>query len=170
MNIDEVLERINDEIKKEYLEDKRVERVIKFCSALCAGIALQPIPIADFPILTTIEVAMVMKIGNIRGFQISRDRALDILKEILGVVGLGYLAKSGIIFAYKTFIPFLGGFFTIPLVYGACYAIGKVADFYFVQKRSGNPINKKELQVIYKRELEEGKRIGSELKNENKDK
>lgn len=61
MNIDEVLERINDEIKKEYLEDKRVERVIKFCSALCAGIALQPIPIADFPILTTIEVAMVVK-------------------------------------------------------------------------------------------------------------
>lgn len=170
MEFEEILEKINKELNNEIIEDEKVERVIKFCSALCAGIALQPIPIADFPILTTIEIAMVMKIGNIRGFDISKDRAGHIIKELLSVIGLGYLAKTGILIGYKTIIPYFGGFFTIPLVYGACYAIGKTADYYFIQKKKGIDIEKKALKSIYNKFLEIGKILGSEYKNEAKNK
>jgi len=127
-----------------------VDRVILVCSGVCAGIAMQPIPFADAFVLTPVEMIMVMKIGHLYGFSISKERAASIVKELAGVVGMGWVAKNLILAGYKTFIPYAGGFFTVPLVFGACYGIGKVADLYFRCKQEGRTFDKKEAIALLK--------------------
>lgn len=41
---------------------QRVQQIIMSCSGLSAGVAIQPLPFADFPLFTFIEAVMVMKL------------------------------------------------------------------------------------------------------------
>lgn len=159
---DELKEKIYNQLDVSDIKDKeqKVQQIILISSGLSAGAAVQPLPFADFPILTTIEAAMVMKIGDVYGFKFSLDRSGDILKELAGVIGLGWLAKNAIITGYKTIIPFAGGFFTIPLVFGACYGIGKVADYYFKCKVNNVPFDESFAKKLFKKSKEEGTKIG----------
>ena len=59
---------------------------------------------------------------------------------------MGYLAQQTVIALYKAGLPLLGGFITIPLVFGLTYAIGKVMDFYFVSKTQGKTLTKEDLK------------------------
>ena len=127
-------------------DDEKVSKIIKVFAACCAGIAVQPIPFADFFVLTPIQAYMGTRIGAIRGIKISESKATQIFKEIAGVVGLGLMAQQLAIGAYKTFIPFLGAITTIPMVYGLTYAMGKTMDLYFKQKNKDGKINPEELK------------------------
>ena len=145
-----------------------VDRVILVCSGLCAGAAIQPIPFGDAFILTPIEMIMVMKIGHLYGFKISKERAASIVQELAGVVGMGWLAKNAILAGYKTFIPYAGGFFTVPLVFAACYGIGKVADFYFRCKREKRPFDTKQAKLLWKSAKQQARLLWQQKKNEEK--
>jgi uncharacterized protein (DUF697 family) len=117
---------------------------------------------------------MGSRIGAIRGFLISEAKAIDLVKELAGVVGLGMLGQNFVLTAYKVGVPYAGGFMTIPLVYGATYAIGKVMDAYFKQKRKGESIDKEALKLIWKETLEkkkaEGKKMRKEIRESKNDK
>ena len=73
---------------------------------------------------------------------------ISIIKEILGVIGLGMLAQNFVLTAYKIGVPYFGGFMTIPLVFGATYAIGRVMDTYFIKKKKKEVINPDELKKM----------------------
>lgn len=145
--------------------EKKIQQIILVSSGLSAGVAVQPLPFADFPILTTIEAIMVLKVGEVYGFKISLDRANEILKEMAGVLGLAWLAKNTILTGYKTVIPFAGGFFTIPLVFGSCYGIGKVADYYFKSKVENTEFDKEFAKKLFKISKSEGTKLGKDKKN-----
>ena len=53
----------------------------------------------------------------------------EIYKEIIGVLGLSFLAQQTAIGLYKLGLPFIGGFMTIPLVFVLTYSIGKVKPY-----------------------------------------
>ena len=137
--------------------NSKVERVICVHSVGCAAIALMPIPFADFPVLTAIECAMVMKIAHLYGFKISKERALEILGELGGVLGIAWLGKTGILLGYKTFIPYWGGFCTVPMVFGVCYGMGKVADLYFKNKTANEPFNREKAKQLFQETKEKAK-------------
>ena len=122
--------------------EKNVEKLLIFFSSVCAATAIQPIPFADIFILTPIQLFMGKFIGEARGYKFSIS---EIYKEILGVLGLSFLAQQTAIGLYKVGLPFVGGFMTIPLVFILTYSIGKVMDFYFVSKTRGKTLTK-ELQ------------------------
>jgi len=82
-------------------------------------------------------------IAEARGYKFSMS---EIYKEILGVLGLSFLAQQTAIGLYKLGLPFIGGFMTIPLVFILTYAIGKVMDFYFVSKTQGKTLTKDDLK------------------------
>lgn len=159
-----------DQLKQELLKEmaidekldkkKNVDKIIVVASGLSAGIAVQPLPMADFPVLTTIEIVMVKRIGEIYGYDFTLDRAKEILIEIGGVVGMAVLAKNAIITGYKTVIPFAGGFFTIPLVFGSCFAIGRVADYYFTCKSENKLFDKKMAKSLFQKSKKEGEYYG----------
>jgi uncharacterized protein (DUF697 family) len=154
-----------------FLETEIVD-TIHLYSGICSLIAIQPIPFADIFILTPTQILMGSEIAKIRGYEISDNSVEIIFKEITGIIGLGIIAQQLSIGAYKTFLPFLGGITTIPLVYGLTFGIGKVVDYYIITKLNGSEIDHKEIQNIFKfsRKLgeKEGKEREKQILNESK--
>ena len=120
--------------------DQKVDKLLVRFSGICAAVAVQPIPFADIFILTPIQLYMGTLIAEARGYKFSMSQ---IYKEILGLIGLAYLAQQTAIGLYKTVLPFLGAITTIPLVFVLTYAIGKVMNYYFVAKTEGKKLLKK---------------------------
>jgi uncharacterized protein (DUF697 family) len=135
-------------------------------AASCAGVAVQPIPFADFFVLTPLQAYMGTRIAAIRGIPITDSKAKEIILEIASLVGLGLLAQQLVIGAYKTFIPFLGALTTIPIVFGLTYAMGCVMDEYFIRKRKGERIEKEALKKLWNEALKKGKDLGKENRSD----
>lgn len=135
--------------------DEKVNKLLLRFAGLCGAIAVQPIPFADIFILTPIQLYMGTLIAEARGYKFSMSQ---IYKEILGLIGLAYLAQQTAIGLYKTILPFLGAITTIPLVFVLTYAIGKVMDYYFVSKTQGKKISKDDLIKAFKEASKDAKK------------
>lgn len=151
---------LNIEQRDDLSDDQKVSKIIVAFSSLCAAVAVQPIPFADVFVLTPIQAFMGTRISAIRGMKLSEKEVADVIKEIAGVVGLGLLAQQLAIGAYKTVLPFLAGFTTIPLVFGLSYAIGKVMDAYFVSRAKGLRMSPDEIRKAWTTAHAEGKKQG----------
>jgi len=171
----EILDKAKESLKKEVLSiemrkdltaDQKVAQICTVFGTMCAAVAVQPIPFADIFVLTPIQAFMGKKIADIRGFDITEARAKEIFLEIAGLVGLGFLSQQLVIGAYKTILPFIGGFTTIPLVFGLTYGMGKVMDYYFEKKIKGEKIDKDIIKDIFKQQQAAGKIKAKENKEE----
>lgn len=154
------------EERDDLTDDQKVNQIILVFSSLCAGVAIQPIPFADVFILTPIQAYMGTRISAIRGMPLSEKEVGEVLREIAGVVGLGLLAQQLAIGAYKTVLPFLAGFTTIPLVFGMSYGIGKVMDTYFINRAKGAKMSPQDIKNAWEHAHAEGKRKGKEKASE----
>lgn len=143
-----------------------INNTIKKYSAICAALAIQPIPFADIFILTPTQILMGKKIADLRGYEIKENSIELILKEISGTIGMGIIAQQLVIGAYKTFLPFFGAVTTIPVVYGLTFGIGKAMDYYITAKINGKHINKSELEKIFKSSRVIGEREGKSKEKE----
>lgn len=130
-------------------EDK-TKIIIHATSLICGIIAAQPLPFADIFILTPIQLIMVTYLNKIKGNPYKQSEAKEILSSLLGVVGWGVLAQHMILGLYKSIIPFMGAITTIPLVYGATFALGKCAETLIEAKSKGQTISEEELKKIGK--------------------
>jgi len=160
---------LTDRLKSEIFEiehrrdltvEEKVTQITHITCATCAGVAIQPIPFADIFILTPIQAYMGTRIAAIRGVPVSESEASDIIKEILGVIGMGVAAQQIAIGLLKTILPGLGGFTTIPLVYGLSYAIMNVMDAYFVAKASSRRLTESEIKALWNKAKTEGEQKG----------
>ena len=78
----EIIDKAKEKIKKEVSEiEKRTdltkeEKVEKICivfGTFCGALAVQPIPFADFFVLTPIQAYMGKKIADIHGYEITEN-------------------------------------------------------------------------------------------------
>lgn len=150
-------EYVGIENRTDITDDEKVTRIINITASVCAGFAIQPIPFADIFILTPIQAFMGSRIAAVRGIPITKNEIFTTLKEISGVVGLGLVAQQIAIGAYKVGLPGLGGFMTLPLVFGLTYGVGRVMDMYLIQKARGQLIDPKVLKEIWRNAKREGK-------------
>ncbi|MFN2508534.1 MAG: YcjF family protein [Chthoniobacterales bacterium] len=106
--------------------------LVKSTSAICAAIGAQPIPLADLPILTTLQLVMVSGIMHIAG----RERSLRAATEFvaaLGVnVGAGMVLREGARAVLK-FFPGWGNVVCGMVAGAGTYAVGKAASVYFLE-------------------------------------
>jgi len=135
--------------------------LVKSTSAICAAIGAQPIPLADLPILTTLQLVMVSGIMHIAG----RERSLRAATEFvaaLGVnVGAGMVLREGARAVLK-FFPGWGNVVCGMVAGAGTYALGRAATLYFLEgvslsdarrayrnsrKRSAAKIPDKQLQL-----------------------
>lgn len=123
------------------VEDK-ISTIIHTTSIGCAIIAVQPIPFADALILTPIQMVMIGHMTNIM--------KADALLTISSAIGVGFLAQQGILGLYKTVVPFIAGVTTIPMVYAATFAIGKVAQLVISKQLKNEKISKDKIKSAYK--------------------
>lgn len=111
------------------------QMLIKSTTAICAAIGAQPIPLADMPVLTALQVLMVSGIMYISGRERSLRAATEFITAMGANVGFGMLLREGT----RAMLKFLPGWGNVVcgMVAGAgTYAIGRAATAYFLEGAS----------------------------------
>ncbi len=152
------------ESRDDLSEDEKSKQIINLFSAVCAAAAVQPIPFADIFVLTSIQSYMAERLAAIRGVPMAKGSAKELLSDLAKVIGLGMVAQQVALGLYKTGLPFLAGFTTIPLVYGLTYGIGNVLDYIFIQRAKGNKVSPDEIKKAWARAKKEGMAKGKEYR------
>lgn len=111
--------------------------LLKSFSAVCGVIGVQPIPLADMPILTTLQTLMVGLIIHTTG----RPFSMRLVAEFLGAlgfnIGAGLILREGAR-ALVRVVPIWGNAVSGFIAGAGTYAIGKAAIAYFIEE---TPIN-----------------------------
>ena len=106
--------------------------LLKSFSAVCGVIGVQPIPLADMPILTTLQTLMVGMIIHTTG----RPFSARLVAEFLGALGLnigaGFVLREGAR-AIVRIVPVWGNAVSGFIAGAGTYAIGKAAIAYFIE-------------------------------------
>jgi uncharacterized protein (DUF697 family) len=111
------------------------QMLIKSTTAICAAIGAQPIPLADMPVLTALQVLMVSGIMYISGRERSLRAATEFITALGANVGVGMLLREGT----RAMLKFLPGWGNVVcgMVAGAgTYAVGRAATAYFLEGAS----------------------------------
>jgi uncharacterized protein (DUF697 family) len=108
------------------------QSLVKSTTAICAAIGAQPIPLADLPILTALQLIMVSGIMYIGG----REKSLRAATEFIGAlgvnVGAGMILREGTRALLK-FFPGWGNVVCGMVAGAGTYAIGRAAIVYFLE-------------------------------------
>ena len=118
-------------------QDREAQRevaqtLIKSTTAICAAIGTQPIPLADLPILTSLQLMMVAGIMYVSG----RERSLRAAAEFIGALGANVGAAMLLREGTRAILKFFPGWGNIVcgLVAGTgTYAIGRAASVFFIE-------------------------------------
>ncbi|MEO6052532.1 MAG: hypothetical protein ABIP97_00825 [Chthoniobacterales bacterium] len=113
-------------------QKKIAETLLKSFAAICGVIGLQPIPLADMPILTSLQTLLIGLIIHASG----RKMGMKSIGEFFGALGL----NLGIAFAFREgaraivrFLPIWGSAVSGGVAAIGTYAIGKSAIAYFIE-------------------------------------
>ncbi len=113
------------------LQRQIAQVVVKSLTAICAAIGAQPIPLADFPILTSLQGTMVAGIMHISGREMSMKLAGEFLAAVGANVGLGLALREGARAAVKL-LPGWGNAISGAVAGAGAYSIGNAAVAYFI--------------------------------------
>jgi len=105
--------------------------LVKSTSAICAAIGAQPIPLADLPILTSLQVMMISGIMYVSG----RERSLRAATQFIGALGANVGAAMLLREGTRAILKFFPGWGNVVcgLVAGSgTYAIGRAATVFFI--------------------------------------
>jgi uncharacterized protein (DUF697 family) len=111
------------------------QMLIKSTTAICAAIGAQPIPLADMPVLTALQVLMVSGIMYISGRERSVRAATEFIAALGANVGVGMLLREGTRAMLK-FFPGWGNVVCGMVAGAGTYAIGRAATAYFLEGAS----------------------------------
>ena len=111
------------------------QMLIKSTTAICAAIGAQPIPLADMPVLTALQLMMVSGIMYISGRERSLRAATEFIAALGANVGAGMLLREGARAMLK-FFPGWGNVVCGMVAGAGTYAIGRAATEYFLEGAS----------------------------------
>ena len=107
------------------------QMLIKSTTAICTAIGAQPIPLADMPILTSLQVVMVSGIMYISGRERSLRAATEFITALGVNVGAGMLLREGARAVLK-FFPGWGNVVCGMIAGAGTYAMGRAASAFFI--------------------------------------
>jgi uncharacterized protein (DUF697 family) len=106
--------------------------LVRSVTTVCAAVGVQPIPLADFPVLTALQLAMVSGVMHVSG----RELGLKAATEFFGALGLnigaGMVFREGARAAVKL-IPGWGNAISGGVAAAGTYAVGRSAIAYFIE-------------------------------------
>ncbi len=117
------------------LQKQIAQVVVKSVTAISGAIGAQPIPLADFPILTSLQATLVAGVMHISGREMSAKLAAEFIAALGANVGLGLVLREGSRAAAK-FIPIWGNAISGAVAAAGTYAIGRAAVAYFIEGAS----------------------------------
>lgn len=137
--------------------EKKVTQITVIGATACAAIAIQPIPFADIFILVPTQAFFASRIAAVRGVPVTKDDNIELIKQFMGIFGLGMIAQQIAIGVWKLGTFGLGSFLTIPLVFSLTYGVLSVCDFYYLNKSKGVDLTDRQLKDHFKKMKKEGK-------------
>ncbi|MDX2080761.1 MAG: hypothetical protein SFU53_08250 [Terrimicrobiaceae bacterium] len=126
--------------------------LLKSFSAVCGVIAVQPIPLADMPILTTLQTLMVGLIIHTTGKPFSARLVAEFIAALGFNIGAGLVLREGAR-ALVRVVPIWGNAVSGFVAGAGTYAIGRAAIAYFIEE---TPID--ETRRLFKRLLPKGRK------------
>jgi uncharacterized protein len=105
--------------------------VVKSVTAICGAIGAQPIPLADFPILTSLQASMVASVAHVSGREFNAKLAAEFLGALGANIGAGLVLREGARAAVKL-VPGWGNAISGGVAAAGTYAIGRAAVAYFI--------------------------------------
>jgi uncharacterized protein (DUF697 family) len=131
------------------VQEKMAKRVVVLFAAICGGVGVTPIPMADMPVITSLQVMMIVVIAYISGREMSLETARDFLTGLGINVGTGFVLREAARAMVK-FIPGAGSMISGAIASGATKVIGNAAIAYYVGRKSMDDVQKS-----FKRSLRE---------------
>jgi uncharacterized protein (DUF697 family) len=119
-------------------EHQACERLIRERALWCAGVSLEPVPFLDLLAILPMHMKLVLDIGKIYGFVLSKDRAKEIVLELAGTLAINYASRVATRSILKA-VPVLGSLVNTPMVYATTYTLGLLAERYFRARRPEMP-------------------------------
>jgi uncharacterized protein (DUF697 family) len=106
--------------------------LLKSFTAVCGVIGVQPIPLADMPVLTTLQSLLVGLVVYVSGRRVSA-RLIAEFAGALGVnIGAGFVFREGARALLKIF-PVWGNAISGIVAGAGTYAVGRAAIAYFIE-------------------------------------
>lgn len=121
--------------------------LLKSFSAVCGVVGAQPIPLADMPVLTTLQTLMVGLVIHTTGRPFSARLVAEFLGALGFNIGAGFVFREGAR-ALARVVPFWGQAVSGFIAGAGTYAIGRAAIAYFIEE---SPIQ--ETRRIFRRWL-----------------
>jgi len=106
--------------------------IVETSAALCTTVAFEPIPLADFPILTTVQITMVTGIAYVSGRDIGMRAAAEFIAALGTNLGVALVLREGSRALLKLF-PVWGNAISGAIAGAGTYAIGRSATAYFIE-------------------------------------
>lgn len=148
------------DVEPDLSEKENVEKLISE-TAMVAGLIgmLQPFPMADFFLLAPLHAKMTLQIGKIKGYEISEERAVDVVKEVAAAAGT-VLVVQGLIATIGKISPFTRVLLGFPILYAGTWALGIVTDYYFDCMASGRTPEAEVMKDLFAEQFKVGKKRG----------
>jgi uncharacterized protein (DUF697 family) len=108
------------------------QHLVRSLTTVCAAIGVQPIPFADFPILTAIQFAMVSGIMHVSGRELGLKSAAEFFGALGVNIGAGMVFRDGARAAVKL-LPGWGNAISGGVAGAGTYAVGRSAIGYFIE-------------------------------------
>lgn len=123
---------------------------------------VQPFPAADLFVLMPLHAKLAVQIGRIKGFEVTQERAGQIVREVMGVAWLALTSQALIGIVGKA-VPVVRPILTYPLNYAATWAIGQAVAYYFDCLQEGRAPTKAQLRQVFAEQLQRGRKQGEDL-------
>jgi uncharacterized protein (DUF697 family) len=136
-------------------------RLIRAVTAISAAIGAQPIPLADFPILTTLQFMMVAGVMHISGRELSLKAAGEFIGALGVNIGVGMAFREGARAAVKL-LPGWGNAISGGVAAAGTYGIGRAASAYFIEGISLGEVRK----LFRRKRRDEIRQLKSEKKSQ----
>lgn len=149
------------------MSDKKIkaESIIRNHVMFATGAGAIPIPLLDFAGVTAVQVDMLKGLTNLYG----KNHDENVGKAFIASLSTTSLARMGasMIKAIPGVGTVLGGFSMSIMSGASTYALGNVI-MHFMERGIGlEDIDEELAKKIYEEELEKGKKVAEELRNQN---
>jgi predicted GTPase/uncharacterized protein (DUF697 family) len=122
-------------MQSQFVKKKFARTIVGTFTAIAGLIGAEPIPFADFPILTGIQGLMIVVIGFIADKEINTKTASEFIAALGINVGIGLLVREGVRAAVR-FIPGAGLVVSGAVAGAVAYGIGQAAIAYFLENKN----------------------------------
>ncbi|HEY1955269.1 MAG TPA: GTPase [Polyangiaceae bacterium] len=119
------------------LQDQLAQDLTYVTAALCAGIGIVPIPVADMVPITSLQVVLVAGVAYIAGRPLDTKSAAEFLSAMGVNVGAAFALREAARALVKFVFPGAGSAISGAVAFTGTLAIGAAARAYFVH---GEPI------------------------------